>query len=413
MLIYSKINLSFADWFFNRKDYYANLLLEFVKINSSSPNEHLIWPLLSECLTNRGFKVAKQPISSKIWNHPHHCTRYLSRISDESFNVLAKHDFGREETVLINCHIDVVPPATKGMSAVPKIADGKVYGRGSCDTKNNLILLLGSLDYLQSREILPNKNIILHLPIEEEIGGNGTLSLALENVEDIDCAVVLEPTNLEVFRGHRGCLMFDIEIRGKAVHMGRPHQGADAIGIGIKVIEKLKILERELISQAYDPGFAKWANPLQINIGKVRGGEWHGSVPEVFELSGNFGFLPHMSIETSMEMVRSIVTACVRELNGEVQFHFRGLKNEAYLMPAEEKIVTDLLRACALHGISQPGVFGWNVSCDARIYYKELKVPTVIFGCGHLENAHSQDEHISINELGRGMQIFAEYFLRE
>ena len=124
------------------------------------------------------------------------------------------------------------------------------------------------------------------------------------------------------------------------------------------------------------------------------------------------GFLPNLSIEDMMQMIHSKVEKTVRKHGGHVQVNFNALKNDSYIMPENENIVQEMLKVCIKNRVKQNGVYGWNVSCDARMYYKGLGIPTIIFGCGHLENAHSKNEHINIEELKTGMKIFSDFLLR-
>ena len=114
-----------------------------------------------------------------------------------------------------------------------------ILGRGACDTKNNLVMLVEAIRFLREAGIPLWRTPILDLPIEEEIGGNGTLNLLLHN-PSADEAVCLEPTGLQVLRGHRGCLSFQVDVHGRSVHMGSTGTGLDAIAGAIDVIAALR-----------------------------------------------------------------------------------------------------------------------------------------------------------------------------
>ncbi len=404
------MNSSFEKWFSKNKDSYVDALLRYLSLDTTSPQEHLAWQFLHEQLTARSFIVKKQSINPKIWEHPYHCTKTLSQVTNESYNIVAKRFYNVSNTIVINCHIDVVPAPNFS----PEVRDDIIFGRGACDTKSNFIMVLGALDFIHDQGDTPNKNIVFHLPIEEEIGGNGTLSLTQDkDIDiDIDAAIVLEPTNLEVFRGHRGCLTFQISLSSEQKHMGTNTANLNAIDLGISVIDTLKRLEQDLLVEARkNQDFSKWEKPLQLNIGTIKGGEWHGSLPEKTVITGNLGFLPNYTIENVMHMIKTHVHDTVSCCNGNVHIDFNSLKNDSYVMPINEKIVQELLSACRTNGLQQDDVYAWNVSCDARMYYKEQSIPTIIFGCGQLENAHSKNENVSIKELKLGMKILSDFLL--
>nr|WP_315423523.1 M20/M25/M40 family metallo-hydrolase [uncultured Pedobacter sp.] len=399
-------------WDSKNEKKYTQLLLDYIAIDTTSPKENDAWPFLNKNLVEHGFSVRKEFISDKIWDHPYHCSSLISKVSNESYNIVGtKITAPNLPTVLINCHVDVVPLSPKfetGFS--PKIENGHIIGRGACDTKGNLIILFAAIDYLKTIGKDLTKNILLHLPIEEEIGGNGTLSLVLNQKEKVDYALIFEPTNFQIFRGHRGCLTFDIEIQGSPVHMGQAEKGVSAIDVAFELIQQLKILENDLLIAARNNiDFAIWEKPIQLNIGMIKGGEWHGSVPENCRITGNLGFLPDKKIEDVGQIISKITNEVVEKFSAKGIVMFNALKNDAYIMPENQLIISEMAKACLKSGINQNSYYGWNVSCDARLYFKELNIPTIIFGCGLLKDAHSNYEKLEISELTRGIRILSSF----
>src|SRR5699024_8950243 len=124
--------------------------------------------------------------------------------------------------------------------------DGFMYGRGACDTKNNLIMLVEAIRFLNDNNIPMQKNVELDLVIEEEVSGNGTISSIMHGI-DVDTVIVMEPTDLKVYRGHRGCITANFEIKGKSVHMGSNQTGINAIECGYHLIKRLKVYEAYLL----------------------------------------------------------------------------------------------------------------------------------------------------------------------
>jgi acetylornithine deacetylase len=276
-------------------------------------------------------------------------------------------------------------------------------------------MLVEAVRYLREEGIPLRRTPLLDLPIEEEIGGNGTLSSLLYD-EPIDEAICLEPTSLQVYRGHRGCLTFKVTVAGRSVHMGSGEVGIDAIKGAIAVIERLRQLEAHLLERARtEPAFATWERPLQLNIGVIQGGEWSGSVPERCMLWGDLGFLPPSSLDDVASMIEKACRSVDDPRDGaSLHLDFAtGLRNDAYLTDERAPVVTELATAAAMvTGTGRPTVAGWNVSCDARLYAKVAKKPTVIFGSGALADAHSPHERVSLRELATGAVILAT-FLRE
>src|SRR5262249_42443611 len=146
-----------------------------------------------------------------------------------------------------------------------------------------------AIEFLGDAAVPPAYGIHADFVVEEEFGGNGTLASILNGCSAGE-VVVFEPTGLEIFRGHRGCLSCEVTVETDGAPMGSG-AGTSAIDAAVAIIEGLRQVERRLTREArLDPDFRRLRRPTPVNIGFVRGGEWHGSVPSRCELRGNIGF---------------------------------------------------------------------------------------------------------------------------
>jgi acetylornithine deacetylase len=408
---------SFDRWFVANRRRVVDALAEFIALPTVSPDEACALPFLVDYVAGVGGVSEFLPSHPDLAGHWSRSPHVSSRMTPDRGSLRARLGpaGAGAPTTVFNCHVDVVPATPDFPDAfAPRIEGDYVWGRGACDTKNNLIMLVEAVRYLRDEGIPLRRTALLDLPIEEEIGGNGTLSSLLYG-EPVDEAVCLEPTSLEVFRGHRGCLTFHVTVAGRSVHMGSGEDGIDAIRGAIAIIERLRDLETELLAAAAaDPAFQGWARPLQLNIGVINGGEWSGSLPERCVIIGDLGFLPSTSLGG---VERRIEDAC-RSVDDHriaaglrIDFH-TGLRNDAYLSPADAPVVRDLAVATAsvtgAPSVANP-VRGWNVSCDARLYAKVAGVPTAIFGSGGLADAHSPHERVAVPDLAAGAAVLARF----
>ncbi len=113
---------------------------------------------------------------------------------------------GSGKAIIFNAHVDVVP-ASEGMdNAFVGIAkDGKIFGRGACDTKGGVATAYTLLAMLDDNNVTIDGDLIIHLVVEEENGGNGTLAM-IRHSEKADGCVVLEPTEMNVLTSIRGAV---------------------------------------------------------------------------------------------------------------------------------------------------------------------------------------------------------------
>lgn len=407
----------FDAWYKKNSDGIHEKIIDFINIDTVTPNEDRAYDFLINYLTENNFEAKLEGIHPEIRQHSYYTAHPHSQLEGNRYNVRATYTAEQPmaRTTLVNSHFDVVPQTLDFPEAFQgKVSDNKIWGRGACDTKNNIIMFVEAIRFLRENNIPITRNIKLDLVIEEEIGGNGTLSAILHGAE-ADEVIVLEPTDLDFFRGHRGCLTFQIEVSGRSVHMGGDTSGVNAILCAYEVIKSLQSLEQTLLAEAKkDESFNCWEKPLQINIGKISGGEWSGSVPEKCIIVGDIGFLPSYSLEDAKNLIKA---ACANVPDPWIQQNhticFNGLINDAYLVEGQDKLVQDFLSVLRTYGRPSDKTYGWKVSCDARHYNKILGLPVIIFGAGSLNDAHSAHEHVDIDELRNGCKILADFFSRK
>lgn len=401
------------DWLKHRRTAHEGEFRDLVALDTVSPDDGAAHGWLSRYFEELGGTVVAQPRHEDLARHPaaNHNV-HLDAAAEDRCNLRVTFPLrpGLRHT-LFSAHVDVVPAGPFPDAFALAVTPDRVTGRGVTDTKGNILMLGAALRFLRDTGHSPVRDVSVDLVIEEEIGGNGALSAVLHRPA-ADEVVVLEPTGLEVLRGHRGCLEFTIEVATDASHMGGG--GQSAIDQAVELMGLLKALEAELIDDALDdPAFASWARPLQINIGLVRGGEWPGSRAQRCELTGYFGFHPKHDAAAARRLLETRVDAAVRDWTGTtVAMSYRGIHNEGYVWPAGSRPERDLLASGAATAPAET-TRAWNVSCDARLYAQLLDIPTVIFGAGSLDEAHSSHESLSWAEWEDGVAVLVAFLTGE
>ena len=403
-------------WLQLRRQQIVEDLSRYIAIDTSLGKEGAANSFLLEYLSGAGFTVQMEPLHPDLKGHWAASPHPLSRISEERVNLRCVFNRGGSSGLrtAFNCHIDVVPATQEFENAFcPVLVNDRLYGRGACDTKNNLVMLAEALRYISEADLKLSRNVSLDMTVDEEVGGNGTLSTILHGVPS-DEVVVLEPTDLRIFRGHRGCLTFEVVVHGRAAHMGSPAAGCSAIKGATRIISELELLEKELIEESRDdPDFGFWDFPLQLNIGVIDGGEWAGSVAQQCKVLGNLGFLPPSTIEDMESLIRSRIFRALDKLpllKADISFN-SGLRNGAYIQGNESRLLRDLGTAVEAAGLD-PTALGWKVSCDAHYYDRLLRIPVVMFGSGSLGAAHSANENVLIEDVLRGALVLVDFLTR-
>lgn len=192
--------------------------------------------LLSELIKRPSFSKAEEQTADYLFGFLSGKGVEATRIGN---NVLAlnKHFDGQKPTILLNSHHDTVKPNTAYTKDpfTPTVEDSKLYGLGSNDAGGCLVSLLMTFLHFYAKENLAY-NLAFAATAEEEISGANGIQLALEYLPKIDCAVVGEPTLLNLAVAERGLMVLDCKAVGKAGHAAR-EEGDSAIYKAMKDIE--------------------------------------------------------------------------------------------------------------------------------------------------------------------------------
>jgi acetylornithine deacetylase/succinyl-diaminopimelate desuccinylase-like protein len=229
------------------REYLAKLLLEICRLDTSirpqvddlRAAEHQVFDILERELKQYrmpGLRLERRPINPAIAQHHFFSQLYYTSTSDrpkglsvqetyrDRCNLLVSIDGNaqRQEGVnqAINAHIDVVRPYIP-----PRLDGNTLFGRGACDDKGAVVAFMGAVkllaEYLRQGGRSLNHDLLGMLVIEEEMGGNGSLSLAMDGGlrRHYDSLMVLECCSGRIHPGNRGAVWYKIELKPSAPWM--------------------------------------------------------------------------------------------------------------------------------------------------------------------------------------------------
>ena len=400
-----------APFLAGQADQARNLLCRLIAFRSTPGAEAGVQMFLFDLLARAGFAARLAPIDDSIVDDPDYTPvpdheSYRGR--PNVFVTLAGAGGGR--SAIVNTHTDVVP-APDGMFAAT--ADHNIVrGRGACDAKGQVVTLLLALRALRELGAALEGDVEAQFVIEEEAGGNGSLSAIMAG-RRADAAIVLEPTGLVARSANRGAAWFRLTVGGRAVHMGRYREGVSAFDEMVGLVPLLKEYEAALREASKGtPGFSDDPSPVVVNIGLVKAGDWPSTVPGECVAEGGIAFLPNRTARRIEEEVQALIRARATPWAREhARFALCGLRNEAFETPAGHPAVKAFCGA-AEEVLGPRPAEGWNASCDARLFFHRGGIPTVVFGAGDLGHAHSPDEEIDIRDILRAAEVLAKFLAR-
>ena len=298
------------------------------------------------------------------------------------------------QTILLAPHLDTV--GADGTKFIPQRKNGRLHGRGACDTKGSVAAMLSALCALAQSKTRPQATAIVFAGlIDEEHAQAGSRALAASGFQAA-LAIVGEPTKLQVVTAHKGSLGLQLETRGLAAHGATPHLGKNAVHEMARVVD---VLETDYAARLKKRPH-KLLGPGTVNVGKISGGTQPNIVPDSCVISIDRRTLPG---ETDAGVCREIA-ALLRAKKLNVRIASDKL---APAVPLETDAQLPLVQQF-LRSVRQTRPVGVDYFCDAAVLAAG-GMPSVVFGPGDIAQAHTADEWISLAQLERGKDLLVRF----
>lgn len=323
---------------------------------------------------------------------------------------------GGGKSLLFNGHIDTVDfgdmDAWTTHPLEPFVKDGRLVGRGACDMKGGLCASLMAMKAIRDCGINLKGDLIYESVIDEEGGGNGTLACCAKGYH-ADAAIIPEPSDLWIAPAHMGWLIYEIEVEGRANHCGAKWDGVNAIEKMTKIIGALQEAEREWALTRRHP----YLPPQSISIDTIQGGVASTIVPDACKLEVIVHFQPHNEPGYSWmgeKYDREVRAVIQRAAAGDEWLEKHPPKVTLYQLGSscdigiDHPICRQLSEKTEKITGKKPGCKGLVSGADGRLLNNYANTPTVHFGPGAMEIAHTVNEYIPIQEYIDCIKIFAE-----
>lgn len=304
------------------------------------------------------------------------------------------------ETLMVASHLDTVPVDNMAIDPFdPVIRDGRLYGRGSCDTKAGMAALMAALERVLARGTLARNLVVVGEADEESSGSLGVSDvLAHLGSSRVDWVIATEPTELRLINAHKGTAVARVESRGRACHSSDPGRGKNAI---VELAHAITCLERfggELATKPY-PGLG----PATLSIGVIGGGQAPNVVPDRAWLLMDRRTLPgDTSASMQAELRRALEAAGLADVDvTEVRMGKYPLST-----PLEHPALVACQRALSRAG-RDPNVGSVAFATDAGMFARE-GIPSLVLGPGSITRAHTEAEYVEVDQLELMVGIFEQ-----
>ncbi len=342
---------------------------------------------------------------------------------DNILAVVRGESTGNENSIqLWEAHQDTV--GVQGMRIDPfacEQRENRIWGRGACDNKGSIAAMLSALVQVQESG-RPHPTILIACTINEECGFSGAKSLcriwdhaqqvsgevtgplALSEARALRPrqAIVGEPTLLDVVVAHKGIVRWRCHARGRAAHSSQPEQGVNAI-VGMSAV--VQAIEQFRCNELSPRGAHPLCGGPTVCVSTIRGGSGVNTVPDEAVIDIDRRLAPGEGID---EAYRELIAYIAEHADtGSVQIEHEppwldslGLEGEQNRAWAEHvaEVARDTVGAGRLIGVP----YGTNAPAFA-----EIGIPTVVFGPGSIEQAHTDDEWLAVDQLTRAVEVLS------
>lgn len=321
----------------------------------------------------------------------------LQKVFPGRSNVLARlrPSGAVRQRILLAPHMDTVG-VDDDAQFKPRLRNGRIHGRGACDTKGCVAAMLTAVTEIARRKSRPqNTEIIFAALVDEENAQCGSHALAASGFRAA-LAIVGEPTRLKVVTAHKGDLWLRFETRGRAAHGATPQLGRNAVHEMARVVD--------LLQTGYAAQLKRRRHPLlgtgTMSVGAICGGVQANIVPDRCEMVADRRTLPG---ETEAS-VRREISALLRRHGLDARLaDSKG--NPCF--PLETNPRLPLVRQF-MRTVGQRAPEGVHFFCDASVL-AHGGIPSIVFGPGDIAQAHTADEWISLNELERATALLTGF----
>jgi len=304
---------------------------------------------------------------------------------------------GARDTVLIASHLDTVP--VDGMEIdpfEPRIDAGRMYGRGSCDTKGGMAAAVAALRKVLERGTL-RRNVILAGEADEECSSIGVHDvLARLGTRRPDWVLATEPTELAVVTSHKGIALVRLVAHGLSCHSSEPRDGRNAIVALSRAVLALDALANDIGSRSHP----RLGRPT-MSVGLIGGGQAANIVPQEAWLLSDRRLLPG---EDEATVRAEVHAALARHEVPDVEITSCTVEKP----PLETADEAPSVRACqrALESLALPTETATAAFATDAGVFDAAGLPGVVFGPGSITQAHTAREWIALDQLERATDFF-------
>jgi putative selenium metabolism hydrolase len=388
------------DWVKGHRDESLSLLGELIRIPSLSRQEMACGERVAEAMHVVGFDSVR-----------------VDSLGDAMGTIKGS---GGGRSLLLNGHIDQVPPGDMPDPYSGKVMDGSafgvegevVYGRSASDMKAAVAAMVLAGGALSDLDVRLKGDYRVAAVAQEEVGGAGTVSTIERDRFLGDVVLVGEATNMGVALGHRGSMKMSVVVKGRSCHASAPERGINALYKATDLIARI----REEIIPNLPTHSIYGRTSLTVTVIGVKPGA-SNVVPEECEFTIDCRNGPDFPAEELRRRLEALIEA-QRLVDPELQAAVippqtrdgRGFTG-FYTDPSAFPVVAEASSAVGEALGREPKQGMWAFATDGR-FYSWLGLPVIGFGPGEERFTHTIQDHVRVSDFLDAIKVYAWFACR-
>lgn len=324
---------------------------------------------------------------------------YMDERGVEKANMIAVAGTEAEEIeveLAIVGHTDTVPFDLAWTDALRLTErDGKLYGRGACDTKGFIAAALTAVEGFDLKKLV--RPLALVFTADEEIGCLGAKRLADARALHARYSIVGEPTSLQPMRAGKGYCIAEIVLRGREGHSAYPALGASAIFRAARLIARIERIAEELKHDEraeFDPPYTT------LNVGIINGGTAKNIIAGECRFTLEWRPVPGQNPEHLIDLIQAAIED-ERSRDRDFDCQLNVLRLDGGM---ETRADSKLVRYLEEMTGRSSGTIAFGTEAPQMI---ELGAEAVVLGPGNIRVAHRTDEFVPVTELNECVRILS------
>jgi acetylornithine deacetylase len=293
-------------------------------------------------------------------------------------------------------HTDTVPFDAAWTDALRLTErDGKLFGRGACDTKGFIAAALTAVERIDLRKL--RRPLALVFTADEEVGCLGAKELADAHALSARYSIVGEPTSLQPMRAGKGYCLAEIILRGREGHSAYPALGASAIFRAARLVRRIEIIAQELMAEqlaAFEPPYTT------LNVGLIQGGTAKNIIAGECRFTLEWRPLPGQAASHLLDLIHAAIED-EKSRDEDFDCLLEVIRLDGGMETARDSALVQFLEEVTAR---EAGTISFGTEAPQMA---ELGAEAVVFGPGNIRVAHRTNEFVPVEELRECVEILS------